>query len=1094
MFDRSTHLFLRWREHGDARALAKVFDRLAPELLRLALHLSRNAADAEDLVQATFLAALEDAARFEGSKRIAPWLAGILVHRAHAERRRRQRSPATGANGDATSAPGSSPAEQAEHAEVSAAARAALDALKEPFRQPTVLRLVHGMEPADIALLLQRSPGTVRAQIHRGIERMRRTLPGTLGAMVADASAAGRGLAAVKHVVLEAGAKLAPAAGGVVTIAGVATGVLMGKKGTLFAGAALALAIGTAPWWLGDDRPAAPAAIDTASSPAASEQRGTVRGDPREAPSPPTPDAARSAPGAIGFDPAWQLRTRVIDGPTKQPIAGALVELFGPRAMTLRELQREYAAVSQPGRIGIPFVRSNDFALTEMVPVEVRLANVVHPFLVPPSPAATPMAAVRTEPDGSFDLAMPTSGGVLAITARDHAIRHIAFAALPDQEHAIELWPTTRFSGRVRTDRDEIPPTPLDLLLWSDVGCWPVTTDANGEFATEAAADFLMVECRTPGWTVTAEHVLPTGARWVDDVALRRDHPGTLWVTRFGTARLHVTDAATGDPIELVNLRTHDQHGHPRHAGAFLAPDGWLALDQYGAEDFLRSTGVLRAALPNRISLTVWADGHLPFAAVDVPLYGESPAVVEARLERGAQPKLTGRVVRAGKAVRGARVQLRPFSLFNWQHDTELALASVVGDADGRFAVDAPTGEYVCEVFTPECETQFALVLPRADPLVIDLADAVYVEVAVRDARGQPCSSHNVAVSGERHQQRQAKTSSAGRVVVGPFAPGSLEVAAPLSGTEWSWTGAVTARVEAPAGSRPTVTLQLPDTTPIRVSLAFDGEAPSTGFAGLVVREERNGATPATAPVAADGMVPLDVLPGASTLTVESPAGDRWAMDVPASTPAGAVLPLRQGGLAYAGVVTTETGEPLAKGRVFAAAVGTRSVRSVTTAADGSFRIGGLEARAYLLSFDTEGTSGYRERIGNPYAMLLFRPTSLPSLQPAAFGMRLTPFLDGRFPALEETAVVGHLFDSAGAPVGGAMIDMRAIVPQQGGDLELMPASGWQTATDSGAFRIRVPRGPRHRVWLQRGRSDAEQIEFVVLPREPEVRRDFTLR
>lgn len=1093
MFDRSTHDFLRWREHGDARALARVFDRLAPELLRLALHLSRNAADAEDLVQATFLAALEHADRFERGKRIAPWLTGILVHRAHAERRRQQRSPATGADGDTLTARGSSPADQVERAEVSAVARAALDALKEPFRQPTVLRLVHGMEPADIALLLQRSPGTVRAQIHRGIERVRRTLPGTLGVMVVDADATGRGLAAVKQVVLDAGAKAAPG-GATLGIAGVATGVLMGKKGTLCVAAALALVVGSAPWWIGDDPPAAPAAIDTASSPAASGPRSTLRGGTTDSSNPPAADAARSAPAATAFDPAWQLRTKVIDGPTKQPIAGALVELFGPRTMTLRELQRECAAVSQPGRLGIPWVRSNDFALAELVPLDVRLGNTPHPFLVPPSSAATPMAAVRTEPDGGFDLAMPTSGGVLAITAKDHAIRHIAFAEAPDRERAIEVWPTTRFAGRVRTDRDEVPPTPLDLLLWSDEGCWRITTDANGEFATEAAADFLMVECRTPGWTITAEHVLPNGTRWLDDVALRRDHPGTLWVARFGSARLHVTDAATGAPIEFVSLRTNDQHGHPRHVGAFFAPDGWLALDQYGVEDFLRSTGAMRAALPNRISLTVWADGYLPFAAADVPLYGERPAVVEAKLEHGALPRLTGQVVRAGKAVHGARVQLRPFSLYNWQHDTELALGSVVGDVDGRFTVDAPAGEYVCEVFAPECETQFALSLPHPEPLVIDLADAVYVEVAVRDTKGQPCGAHNVAVSGARHQQRQAKTNSAGSVVVGPFAPGSLEVVAPLSATEWSWTAAVTARVEAPAGSRPAVTLQLPDTTPIRVSLAFEGEAPATGFDGLVAQEERIGAKPTTAPVATNGMVPLDVLPGASSLTVESPAGERWTMDVPATTPAGAVLPLRQGGLTYVGVVTTETGEPLAKGRVFAAAVGTRSVRSVTTAADGSFRIGGLEARTYMLSFDNKSSSEYRERIDNPYAMLLFRPSSLPSLQPVEFGIQLTPFRDGRFAAVAETTVVGHLLDAAGAPVGSAMIDMRAIVPQQGGELELMPVSGWQTASDDGAFRIRVPRGPRHRVWLQRSRGGAEQIEYVVLPQEPEVRRDFTLR
>ena len=61
MFDRPTRLFLRWRDRGDAAALAELFDRTAPELLRLALHLCRHAVDAEDVLQATFLAAIESA-------------------------------------------------------------------------------------------------------------------------------------------------------------------------------------------------------------------------------------------------------------------------------------------------------------------------------------------------------------------------------------------------------------------------------------------------------------------------------------------------------------------------------------------------------------------------------------------------------------------------------------------------------------------------------------------------------------------------------------------------------------------------------------------------------------------------------------------------------------------------------------------------------------------------------------------------------------------------------------------------------------------------------------------------------------------------
>ena len=53
-----TQLFLEYRNTGDPEALARVFDRVAPKLLLVAAHLSRDHAIAEDLVQTTFVAEL----------------------------------------------------------------------------------------------------------------------------------------------------------------------------------------------------------------------------------------------------------------------------------------------------------------------------------------------------------------------------------------------------------------------------------------------------------------------------------------------------------------------------------------------------------------------------------------------------------------------------------------------------------------------------------------------------------------------------------------------------------------------------------------------------------------------------------------------------------------------------------------------------------------------------------------------------------------------------------------------------------------------------------------------------------------------------
>ena len=72
-------LFARWRRKQDVEALGRLLDATAPELLRIARHLSRDAAEAEDVLQATFLTAMERSASFDGERRFMPWAAGILA-------------------------------------------------------------------------------------------------------------------------------------------------------------------------------------------------------------------------------------------------------------------------------------------------------------------------------------------------------------------------------------------------------------------------------------------------------------------------------------------------------------------------------------------------------------------------------------------------------------------------------------------------------------------------------------------------------------------------------------------------------------------------------------------------------------------------------------------------------------------------------------------------------------------------------------------------------------------------------------------------------------------------------------------------------
>ncbi|MEM9380142.1 MAG: RNA polymerase sigma factor [Planctomycetota bacterium] len=176
-------LFLRYRKKGDAAALGRVFDLVAPELLALAVHVTGDLSTAEDAVQDTFLVAVEGADRYDATRPLVPWLVGILVHRARKgrDRRRDDRVRATAEDGAPldelpAEAPGSDPARATAAREIEDLVARAVTKLGEPYRSVVEQHLGECAPPRDIAVSLGRAPGTVRVQLHRGLEQLRAQL------------------------------------------------------------------------------------------------------------------------------------------------------------------------------------------------------------------------------------------------------------------------------------------------------------------------------------------------------------------------------------------------------------------------------------------------------------------------------------------------------------------------------------------------------------------------------------------------------------------------------------------------------------------------------------------------------------------------------------------------------------------------------------------------------------------------------------------------------------------------------------------------------------------------------------------------------
>jgi RNA polymerase sigma-70 factor (ECF subfamily) len=148
-------------------------------LYRTARRLTRNAADAEDLVQETFLKAFRAADRFEPGTNLRAWLFTILHNTARNRARDHARDAvlidsetveraAELANGPGQPAPGGTPESLLIRQTLAPELQAAIDALPEALRQAVWLRDVEEFSYAEIAAMLSIPVGTVMSRISRG--------------------------------------------------------------------------------------------------------------------------------------------------------------------------------------------------------------------------------------------------------------------------------------------------------------------------------------------------------------------------------------------------------------------------------------------------------------------------------------------------------------------------------------------------------------------------------------------------------------------------------------------------------------------------------------------------------------------------------------------------------------------------------------------------------------------------------------------------------------------------------------------------------------------------------------------------------------
>jgi RNA polymerase sigma-70 factor, ECF subfamily len=179
------------RAATDEQALRERFERdvlpLLPSLYGAALRMTRNPADAEDLVQDTYLRAFRGFAGFQEGTNLKAWLYRILTNSFINTYRKRQRQPQTvdgpddiedwylfdrlGARNVETSAE-----DEVLDSLPDDDVKRALESLPENFRLPVLLADVEGFSYKEIAEIMDTPIGTVMSRLHRGRKALEKAL------------------------------------------------------------------------------------------------------------------------------------------------------------------------------------------------------------------------------------------------------------------------------------------------------------------------------------------------------------------------------------------------------------------------------------------------------------------------------------------------------------------------------------------------------------------------------------------------------------------------------------------------------------------------------------------------------------------------------------------------------------------------------------------------------------------------------------------------------------------------------------------------------------------------------------------------------
>jgi RNA polymerase sigma-70 factor (ECF subfamily) len=170
---------------GETEAFGVLVRRYQKRIFRLAVHMVRDEAEAQDVTQETFVRAFQALERFQGNSQPFTWLFRIAVNLClNVIRGRKPRQHDAGPNDPRVEAwlaarnpeANRDPAAISEQREMAAALCEGIDSLSETLRTTLVLVCVEGMAQGDVAEVLGCPEGTIAWRVHEARRKLREHL------------------------------------------------------------------------------------------------------------------------------------------------------------------------------------------------------------------------------------------------------------------------------------------------------------------------------------------------------------------------------------------------------------------------------------------------------------------------------------------------------------------------------------------------------------------------------------------------------------------------------------------------------------------------------------------------------------------------------------------------------------------------------------------------------------------------------------------------------------------------------------------------------------------------------------------------------